>query len=262
MRTQSKISAVGAVLLMLAAACGDDAAAPATTPTVPKGSLSGELVVFAAASMGDAITEMGQAFMTEHPEVTVVTSFAGTPELIAQINQGAPVDVLVSADTTSMDELVSAGTMTAPTVFATNSMEIVVAANNPLGIGGLADLENGTLVVLTCAADVPCGRYTSEIFEKANLDVAAASFEPNVKGVINKVAAGEADAGIVYRTDVSAMGDAVAGVEIDPAVNIVAEYPIAVATGAPNSAVAAAFVAFVTGESGRSVLAWYGFALP
>jgi molybdate transport system substrate-binding protein len=220
----------------------------------------GDVVVFAAASLTAAFTELGDAFTAANPDVAVTVSFAGSSELVAQIREGAPVDVFASADLANMAELTDAGlTDGEPETFATNVAEIIVEAGNPRGITGLADLADDDLVVVQCAPEVPCGSYAEEIFTNAGITVTPSSLEQNVKAVASKVALGEADAGIVYRTDVLAAGDDADGVSIPDDVNVIAEYPIALVAGGPSRAGGAVFIDFVRSPAGQSILADHGF---
>lgn len=224
---------------------------------------SGDVTVFAAASLTGAFTEIGDAFMVEHPGAKVTFNFAASSELVAQIGEGAPADVFASADVSNMTKLTDAGTnATEPEVFATNVAEIIVAPGNPEGITGVADLANEGLIVVLCAPEVPCGTYATSIIENAGVMVTPKSLEENVKAVVTKVTLGEADAGIVYATDVTAAGDKAAGVEIPVDINVVAEYPIAVTKQAPNAEGAQTFIDFVNGEQGQEILASYGFLAP
>jgi molybdate transport system substrate-binding protein len=235
--------------LGVTAACGSDDRAA-------------EVVVFAAASLTAAFTELGDTFTAANPEASVTFSFAASSELVAQIIEGAPADVYASADLTNMTKLTEAGAGAGqPVVFASNRSEIVVGAGNPLGIGGVEDLADDLTLVI-CAPQVPCGAYTSQIFENAGVTVTPDSFEENVKAVVTKVTLGEADAGIAYATDVAAAGDDVEGVEIPAEFNVVAEYPIAVTAEAPNPDGAQAFVDFVVSGAGQSILSDYGFTSP
>jgi molybdate transport system substrate-binding protein len=203
---------------------------------------------------------MASAFEKAHPGVAVELNFAGSQTLVQQIQEGAPADVFASADETNMQKLVASGEIAGtPQLFAHNALQIVVAAGNPKHIGGLADLAKPGLTITLCGPTVPCGRYAGEAFGKAVLAVPAASQELDVKAVVTKVALGEADAGIVYVTDVRAAGSTVEGVDIPAASNVVARYPIAPLKSAPNPATAAAFVAFVLSPEGQKGLATFGF---
>lgn len=261
-----------AVVGLVAASCGSDEAAdepPATgasDTTDASGTTvvatSGEVVVFAAASLTDAFTELGDAFGVANPDATVVSNFAASSELVAQIVEGAPADVYASADLRNMARLTEAGAnATDPVVFANNLSEIVVAPGNPLAIAGVEDLAD-ELILVVCAPEVPCGTYASEIFHNAGVAPTPDSYERNVRAVLTKVTIGEADAGIVYATDVVTAGEHVDGVEIPAELNVVAEYPIAVTTEASNPEGAQAFVDFVVSDAGRSILAGYGFSSP
>jgi molybdate transport system substrate-binding protein len=222
-----------------------------------------ELHVFAATSLTGAFTEIVAEFEAEHTSVDVVPNFAGSSALVSQIAEGAPADAFASADVANMERLAEAGGVAGdPVVFATNRAEIVVAAGNPLGIAGLADLADASLVLVTCAPEVPCGAYAADVFARASVAPQPDSLEENVGAVVAKVTAGEADAGIVYATDVIAAGAAVTGVPIAPEHNVVAEYPIAVTSAADDPTVAGAFVDFVTGPEGRAILASFGFGVP
>ncbi len=254
MRTLQRTLMSAVALLGCVSACGDDDGA---------GDSSGDLTVFAAASLTDAFTEIGDAFMVEHPDANVTFNFAASSELVTQINEGAPADVFASADQTNMTKLTDAGNNGSdPVVFATNLLEIIVAPDNPLGITGVADLENEDLITVVCAPEVPCGTYAQQIFDAAGVTVTPDSLEENVRAVVTKVTAGEADAGIVYKTDVTAAGDQASGVEIPADINVVAEYPIVITLEAPNPEGAQAFIDFVLDEQGQKILDSYGFLPP
>src|SRR5262245_32060627 len=244
-------------------------AAPATTPattaapatTVP--SVSGDITVFAAASLTAAFTEIGDAFMEANPDANVTFNFAASSELVTQIGEGAPADVFASADQNNMTKLTDAGNNgNEPVVFAHNELAIIVAPDNPKGITGVADLANSDLIVVTCAPEVPCGKYAQQVFDNAGVTVTPKSLEENVKAVVSKVTLGEADAGIVYVTDVMAAGDDAEGVEIPAEFNVVAEYPIATTKEAANPDGAQAFIDFVLSDAGQAILQSYGFTSP
>jgi molybdate transport system substrate-binding protein len=250
------VAAVG----LLAAACS-----PSPSPAPPQG--GGEqtraVTVFAAASLTAAFQSMGSAIGQVNPPLLAEYNFAGSPTLVAQIQQGAPVDVFASADQPNMQKLVDGGLVSgSPWVFATNRLQIVVAAGNPKGITGLADLVRPGLVVVLCAPAVPCGRYAAQALQKAGVRVVPASQETDVKAVVSKVALGEADAGIVYVTDVKAGGAKVQGIAIPDNQNVVATYPIAVVKGASHGRAAQAFVDFVLSAQGQRILASVGFGGP
>ncbi|MGI9028702.1 MAG: molybdate ABC transporter substrate-binding protein [Ilumatobacteraceae bacterium] len=225
--------------------------------------VEGEITVFAAASLTEAFTEIGTAFSEANPDATATFSFDASSALVTQITEGAPADVFASADTANMDKLVEAGLNgDEPEIFATNLPTIIVAPDNPLGIAGVEDLANSDILTAICAAEVPCGRYANEIFINAGITVTPVSLEQNVRGVVTKVTAGEADAGIVYETDVLAAGDEASGVEIPEDINVLAEYPIASVAESQNVEVADAFIEFVNGEEAQAILEEYGFGAP
>lgn len=236
-------------------------AATATTGTAPE--LTGNVTVFAAASLTAAFTEAETAFETAHPGVDVVTSFAASSDLVTQLNEGAPADVFASADQNNMAKLIDAGEAAGqPVVFATNTLEIIVAEGNPLGITGVADLADPELILTICAPEVPCGGYAAAVFANAGVTPRPDSLEENVKSVVTKVTAGEADAGIAYATDIRAVDDRGDGVAIPAEQNVIADYPVALTRAAPNPAGGQAFIDFITGEDGQAILATYGFGAP
>lgn len=248
-------------LLFAAALLGSAAAGCATDDSTGDG--SNDITVFAAASLTAAFTEIGEAYTAANPGWEVTFNFAASSELVTQIGEGAPADVFASADLSNMAKLTDAGNHASePVVFATNVAQIIVAPGNPLGITGLADLADNDLVVIVCAPEVPCGTYATTVFANAGVAVTPKSLEENVKAVVAKVTLGEADAGIVYATDVAAAGDGATGVDIPADINVVAQYPIAVTKEADNPEGAQAFIDFVLGEQGQTILASYGFLAP
>ncbi|MEA2635062.1 MAG: molybdate transport system substrate-binding protein [Chloroflexota bacterium] len=250
-------AAVALVATALCGACGNSAPA-ASSPS----DLSGTITVFAASSLTAVYTAIGKDFQKAHPKSMVKLSFGGSSTLVAQIQQGAIGDVFASADQPNMQKAVDAGLVAgSPSIFAHNRLEIVVGAGNPKHIAGLSDLARSELVVVLCAPAVPCGRYATQALQNAGVTVKPASQETDVKAVVSKVALGEADAGIVYVTDVKAAGAAVQGVEIPPALNVVADYPVAILKDSQNAPLAKAFVSYLLG-AGQPTLARYGFTGP
>ncbi len=219
-----------------------------------------QVTVFAASSLTAAFIEIGDEFMIAHPQVKVTFNFAASSELVAQIAEGAPADVFASADQTNMAKLIDTdATAAKPIDFATNKAAIIVEKGNPQRITNLADLARDDLIVVLCAPQVPCGSYAAEVIDNAAVTVTAKSLEENVKAVVAKVTLGEADAGIVYATDVAGAGTKASGVDIPAELNVVARYPIAALN---NTVGAQAFIAFVIGAAGQSILASYGFLAP
>jgi molybdate transport system substrate-binding protein len=222
-----------------------------------------DLHVFAAASLAGAFSEIATAFEAAHAGVDVVINVAGSSALVTQITEGAPADVFAAADVANMVRLAEAGGVAGePLVFATNRAEIVVAPGNPLSIEGVAALADPALLLVTCAPEVPCGAYAADVFARAGVAAQPDSLEQNVGAVMTKVVAGEADAGVVYATDVVAAGDTAEGVPIPPEHNVVAEYPIAVTSATEQPELARAFVDFVAGPEGQATLASHGFGAP
>ncbi|MGQ0802962.1 MAG: molybdate ABC transporter substrate-binding protein [Actinomycetota bacterium] len=224
--------------------------------------LSGTVTVLAASSLTEAFEQLGGGFEAEHPAVDVEFSFAASSELVVQIQQGAPVDVFASADESNMEKVVDSGDVTArPAIFTRNRLAIAVEEDNPRDIRGLEDLDEPGLVVVLCAQQVPCGKFAHEALAKAGVSVTPASRAENVKAALTPVALGEADAAIVYVTDVQASTD-VEGVEIPDDQNVIAAYPIAPLAEAENNQVAQAFVRFVRSTEGQRVLRDFGFLPP
>jgi molybdate transport system substrate-binding protein len=250
---------------VVGAGCGDDSPTNSTPTTAAPKVMTGDITVLAAASLTDSFKEIGTAFEAANPGAKVTFSFAASSALVTQINQGAPADVFASADTANMDKLTAAtgaGAAATPVTFATNKLQIIVGKGNPKGVSGLADLAKSGLIYVTAAPEVPIGAYAKHVLDKAKVTVTPKSLEADVKSVVNKVTLGEADAGIVYATDVKAAGDKAVGVAIPDDLNVVARYPIAVTKASKNAAAATAFVSFVTGTPGQTVLAKYGFTKP
>lgn len=240
-------TAAALTLATLAAACGGG------------GSTDDALDVFAAASLTEAFSELGSTF-EETTGIDLELSFAGSSDLATQIVEGAPADVYAAADLVTMDRVVDAGVASGrPVTFATNEMVLVVEAGNPLGVDGLDALADPDAVVVVCAPEVPCGRYAASIAAGAGIVPEIDSYEANVKAVVTKVALGEADVGLVYRTDAAAAGGDVSTVELPPDVNVTAEYPV---VGVSDGAASAAFIEFLLGPTGREVLRQHGFGVP
>lgn len=241
---------------ILLSGCGGAPSAASSPPAV-----SGQLTVLAAASLTDAFHEVGASFQRRYPGTQVQFSFGGSSTLAAQILQGAPADVFASADQPNMDRVSNqlAGT---PAVIASNRLQIAVGPGNPRHVASLADLARPDLVVVLCAPQVPCGTYSQQALRRAGVGVSARSQEADVRAVLTKVATGEADAGIVYATDVRSSGGKVAGVDIPDGENVPAAYPAAVLKTASNPRTAAAFLDFLRAPDGQAILQRYGFGKP
>lgn len=269
--------AVVASLALVAAGCSgsDDTTAPGTSgrggsPTASGGAIApgsatpatGTITVSAAASLTAAFTIIGEDFQEANPGATVTFNFDSSGTLAKQILDGAPADVFASADQANMAELTDvdliAGT---PEVFARNQLAIVVKKGNPKGVTTLTDLAAAGTISL-CGADVPCGRYADEILAKANVTIApdVITRGQNAKAALAAVAEGDADAGIVYVTDIT--GDTVESVTIATADNVIATYPIGVLAASTDQATAQAFLAYVLSAEGQAVLKDAGFLPP
>jgi molybdate transport system substrate-binding protein len=225
--------------------------------------LSGEVVVFAAASLTDTFTELGELFEDQHPQVTVELGFGGSSGLAEQVLAGAPADVLATASPATMRTVVDAGAVDGePAVFVRNVLQLVVPAGNPAGVTGLDDLSDAELAVALCAPQVPCGAAAQQLLDAAGVVAQPDTLEQDVRAVLTKVELGEVDAALVYRTDVLAAGEAVEGIDVPRAGAAVNDYPVAVLAGSPNPAAARAFVDLVLSPDGQDVLSGAGFELP
>lgn len=248
--------AVALLLALLATGCAGSDAGASDEP-------GGTLTVLAASSLSEAFTALGDRFEDEHPGTRVRLSFAASSELATQVTQGAPADVFAAAAPEPMEQVVAAGAVRGePAVFARNRLQLVVPAGNPGGVRGLADLARPELDIALCAADVPCGAAAQQVFTAAGLTPAPDTLEADAKATLTKVALGEVDAALVYRTDVLAAGPAVRGLATPEAAGVVNDYPVAVLADAPNRAAARDFVALLLSAQGRTVLADAGFELP
>jgi len=229
-----------------------------------QGEVRGTITVSAAASLRDAFTEIGKAFRAQHPSVKVRFNFGSSGTLVAQIASGAPVDVAAFADRATMDRLVSSGLVgSAPAVFARNSMMIAVKKGNPLKVSAVADLRRVGVVAM-CVVSASCGSYAKTVLGRAGVSIPESSITrgTDVRAVVTQVSSGDAQAGLVYVTDVRASASSVTGVPIPGSANVTASYPIAVVKGSKNASTAAAFVAFVNTARARAILATWGFVTP
>ena len=224
--------------------------------------VEGKLLVSAAASLTDAFAEIEVEFEAANPDVDVELNLGSSSSLREQIIEGAPADVFASANTSNMDRVVEAGEAEGGDIFVTNLLQIAVPAGNPAGIVGLEDFANVDLLIGLCAEDVPCGDFARQALENAGITPAIDTNEPDVRALLTKIEAGEIDAGITYVTDVLSTDGAVEGVAIPEEFNVVAEYPIAALTNAPNPEAAVAFVDFVLSDEGQAILVRYGFETP
>ncbi len=259
-RRRSLVAAgAAASLALVLAGC---AAAPAASGERPEAGISGELRVLAAASLQAPFEELADAFAVEHPGVTVAPIvYDGSSTLATQIIEGAPADVFASANEANMAKVADAGMAPDPQLFATNTLVVVVPAGNPENVTTLTDLAEPDLTIVLCAVEVPCGDASMALLEDQGVTVTAASYEQNVTAVLTKVTAGEADAGLVYATDVIGRDD-VESFEPEGAEVAINRYPIVALRDAPNPEAAQAFVDFILGREGRAVLSGDGFGAP
>lgn len=219
--------------------------------------------MFAAASLKQVFTQLGTQYESAHPNTKVAFSFAGSSDLVSQLNQGAPADVFASADQANMDKAVKGGRITAkPTTFATNTLTIVTPPGNPGHITSLADLSHSGLKLVVCAPQVPCGSAAKKVTTDSHVAIAPVSEENSVTDVLAKVTSGEADAGLVYVTDAASAGAKVTTVDFPESSDAINVYPIAPVADSKNAAAAADFVTLVSGPDGRKALSAAGFKLP
>lgn len=220
------------------------------------------VTVLAAASLTDALDEASADFMAEHPDVEIVVSYGGSSALAEQIVSGAPADVFFAANEATMQTVVDASLAVDPEVLLTNTLQLVVPAGNPGDVDSLADLADGGLVVALCDPSVPCGSAAAQLLDRAGVTASVDTYEDDVRAALTKVALGEVDAALVYRTDVAAAGDAVEGIEIPEAASVVNRYPVALLADAADPDAAQEFIDFLRSAAGREVFERAGFVAP
>ncbi|MEH0970521.1 molybdate ABC transporter substrate-binding protein [Micromonospora sp. CPCC 205546] len=227
------------------------------------GAADDTVTVFAAASLTESFTRLGEDFEAAHEGTTVVFNFAGSAALAAQVDQGAPADVFASADRRNMATVTGAGHADGdPVVFVRNQLVVAVPRGNPRGVAGLADLARPGVKVALCAEQVPCGAAARTALDAASIALTPVTLEQDVRGALSKVRLGEVDAALVYRTDALAAAADVTAVEFPESVRAVNDYPIVALREAPNPDGARAFVAYVRSQRGRAVLTEAGFQAP
>jgi molybdate transport system substrate-binding protein len=249
------VAGLAALLAFGFAGCGDN---PGSGTANSGNAVTGPVTVFAAASLTESFTTIGERFERAHPGTTVTFSFAGSSALAMQINEGAPADVFASAAPTNMAAVTSA---VSPTTFVRNQLVIAVAKGNPKGVTGLAGLTGADLKVALCAAAVPCGAAARTAIDAAGVKITPVTLEQDVKAALSKVKLGEVDAALVYRTDARAAAAEIDGIEFPESALAMNDYPIAVLKEAPNPVAAQAFVDYVLAE-GITVLTEAGFQAP
>jgi molybdate transport system substrate-binding protein len=245
-------------LTLLLAGCGGGSQPAGGAPSAS--AESGTLTVLAAASLTETFTGLEKQFEAAHPGVDVRLNYAGSSDLAQQIVNGAPADVFAAASDATMKTVTDAGLAAGtPTVFATNVLQIATAPGNPKAIGSFADLAEPDLKVVVCAPQVPCGAATEKIEKATGVALSPVSEEADVRSTLGKVTSGDADAGLVYVTDVSAAKGSVQGVSFPEADQATTNYPITVVKNAPQARLAQQFVDLVTGAEGQQALKTAGF---
>lgn len=263
-----RVTGAGAAALLALSACSSsDSDSGKTSDSSASGSasdkLSGEVTVFAAASLKESFTTLGKEFENEHPGTKVTFSFGGSDALAASITGGAPADVFASASPKTMKIVTDAGDAAGtPATFVRNQLEIATLPGNPDKIASLKDLTESDLKVVLCDKTVPCGAAAEKAIEASALKLTPVSYEEDVKSALNKVVLNEADAAVVYKTDVKAAGDKVEGVEFPESADAINDYPITVLKESQNSDAAKAFIALVQSAEGQKVLSEAGFLQP
>ncbi|MFI7005020.1 molybdate ABC transporter substrate-binding protein [Streptomyces sp. NPDC050145] len=263
------VAGLGAAALLTLSACGSadpssgktDAGASASASS--GGKVSGTVNVFAAASLKESFTTLGKQFEKAHPGTHVTFNFGGSDSLAAGINSGAPADVFAAASPKTMKIVTDAGGAAAdPSTFVRNQLEIATLPGNPHKVSSLKDLTADGLKVVLCDKAVPCGTAAQKALDASKLKLTPVSYEQDVKSALTKVELKEADAAVVYKTDVKAAGDKVEGVEFPESADAINDYPIALLKKAPNTAAAKAFVDLVQSPDGQKVLTSAGFLAP
>jgi molybdate transport system substrate-binding protein len=247
-----RLAAAGLAALIVLAGCGGGTQ---QAGAAEDGAVSGTITVFAAASLTESFTTIGDQFEKANPGTTVTFNFGGSSGLATQIREGAPADVFASASPKNM----TGGT---PTTFVQNQLVIVTAKGNPKGITGLADLTRPDLKVALCAEAVPCGAAARTAIDASGVKITPVTLEQDVKAALSKVKLGEVDAALVYRTDAKANAADVDAVEFPESAKAINDYPIAVLDAARNPAGGRAFVDYVLSADGIKVLTDAGFQAP
>lgn len=258
-------------MLIWLAGCGSPAASTPEATAVSAEEIT--LTIFAASSLTDAFTELGEVFEGQHPGAAVLFNFGASSDLATQLAEGAPGDVFASANARQMENAAAAGRIAGdPVNFLTNSLVLIVPADNPAGIETLADIANEGVKFVTAAPDVPIRGFTDQMLDNAAADPAygeefktavlanIVSEEANVRQLAAKVVLGEADAGVVYKSDVTPdIADQVQVIEIPEALNVIAVYPLAAISDSASPEMAQAFVDLVLSDEGQAILAKWGF---
>lgn len=267
-RRTLQMAGVGTAALLALSACSssDDSSSVKSGSSAPASSSdkpSGTVTVFAAASLKESFTALGKEFEAQHPGTKVTFSFGGSDSLAASITGGAPADVFAAASPKTMKIVTDAGDASGtPATFVRNQLEIATLPGNPDKVSSLKDLTKSGLKVVLCDKAVPCGAAAQRALDASGLKLTPVSYEQDVKSALTKVELKEADAAVVYKTDVKAAGDKVEGVEFPESAKAVNDYPIALLKDAPNAAASRAFIALVQSAEGQKVLTGAGFLKP
>ncbi|MEH0547561.1 molybdate ABC transporter substrate-binding protein [Streptomyces sp. B21-105] len=263
-RRMLQVTGAGAAALLALSACSSsDSDSSATSGSSTSGKPSGTVTVFAAASLKESFTTLGKAFEKAHPDTEVTFSFGGSDSLAASITGGAPADVFASASPKTMKIVTDAGNASGtPTAFVRNQLEIATLPGNPDKIASLKDLTKSSLKVVLCDKTVPCGAAAQKALDAGKLKLTPVSYEEDVKSALTKVVLKEADAAVVYKTDVKAAGGKVEGVDFPESAQAVNAYPIALLKDSKNVETAKAFIALVQSAEGQKVLTEAGFLQP
>jgi molybdate transport system substrate-binding protein len=258
MRIREGAAAVAAAALVAGCAAGADQGGSADG-----NGLTGTVTVFAAASLTDVFTYLGDRLEEDNPDLDVRFNFAGSSQLATQIIQGAPADVFASANEPQMTVVTDAGLEDGdPVVVAENVLAIAVPADNPGDVTGLADFADPALTLAICAPAVPCGAAAAQVFEAAGITPVPDTQEEDVRAALTKVELGEVDAALVYASDVRSAGSAVRGIAFPEAEEAVNDYPVCVLADAPNPEAAQAFLDLVLSAEGQEALEAAGFRPP
>lgn len=272
-RRTLQVAGAGVAALLALSACsssdsadsGSDSAkadsSDSSASSSPK--VSGTVTVFAAASLKESFTTLGKEFERDRPGSKVTFNFGGSDSLAAGITGGAPADVFAAASPKTMKIVTDAGDASGtPATFVRNQLEIATLPGNPDKISSLKDLTRSGLKVVLCDKEVPCGAAVQKALDTSSLKLTPVSYEQDVKSALTKVELKEADAAVVYKTDVKAAGDKVEGVEFPESADAVNDYPIALLKDAPNAGAAKAFIELVSSAAGQKVLTEAGFLQP
>jgi len=254
------VIAAGLAAVAVAGCSSSSSSSPSGTSSAKPA--TGTITVFAAASLMETFTKIGQQFEAAHKGDTVKFSFGPSDGLATQITSGAPADVFASASPATMDTVVKAGDAANPQTFAKNTMEVAVPPANPAHVTSVNDLAKSSVKVALCEPQVPCGVVAAQVFKNAGITVKPVTLEADVDSVVTQVETGSVDAGMVYVTNVLSAGTKLKGITIPANMNASTLYPIATITSSKEKSIADAFVAYVLSPAGQSVLTAAGFEKP